>query len=116
MVSMCGNGDITRSAVLWVGLARLFLLMTTPQLVGPGLRRRRPLGAIRWLAMTSAPHSIPLFCSTDRPRDKAFERGCHRVSCFAHLAIRYKVVRLTVGKSASIPSMRMEVSASILAT
>ena len=33
MVSMCGNGDTTGSAVLWPGLARLFLFMTTPQLV-----------------------------------------------------------------------------------
>jgi hypothetical protein len=29
---MCGNGDTTGSAVLWPGLARLFLFMTTPQL------------------------------------------------------------------------------------
>jgi site-specific DNA recombinase len=30
---MCGNGDTTGSAVLWPGLARLFLFMTTPRLI-----------------------------------------------------------------------------------
>jgi hypothetical protein len=30
---MCGNGDPTGSAVLGPGLARLFLFMTTPQLL-----------------------------------------------------------------------------------
>jgi HlyD family secretion protein len=36
---MCGNGDTTGSAVLWPGLARLFLFMTTPHLgkVRPGM-------------------------------------------------------------------------------
>jgi hypothetical protein len=32
---MCGNGDTTGSAVLGPGLARLFLFMTTPQLIHP---------------------------------------------------------------------------------
>jgi HigB_toxin, RelE-like toxic component of a toxin-antitoxin system len=30
---MCGNRDTTRSAVLWRGLARLFVFMTTSRLI-----------------------------------------------------------------------------------
>jgi class 3 adenylate cyclase/DNA-binding CsgD family transcriptional regulator len=54
---MCGNGDTTGSAVLWPGLARLFLFMTTPRLAET-LHGRLPV--------TSVPHAAAADTLTKR--------------------------------------------------